>query len=515
MAFNGCSGRVGHGDGMPVLIDRPRGSRAATLPMTTPPDRGASASPDSDGSSGRCAGPAAAARAEGSRWHLVSRFALFVVAASTAAVVVMDRQLANQWHVTGVVVACTAYVVMLAADGKWGGLTIGWVVAATLAPVVAALGVMPRNGDVWSYAMYGRMLGIHHVSPWVHAPAAFPHDPFRALVGGTWANTPSVYGPAFTLVSGAGAALLGDAVLPTRLFYQGLAALALGAGGLFVWRYTRSAAAVAFLTVHPLIVMYLVNAGRNDILVGVALLAAVVLAARNRPGAAGAVGAFGALIKLTGVVGIVALLVTTAVRGSGHATRRMGLAAAGVFGVGYLAAGTTALLAPMQTAGGRYSSGSPWSLLTSFGLTKPSPHVALALLATLVLVVIIRHARSSAATAVAASSGMLTLAASYTLPGYAAWGLPVAALDHRSRVSRVVAATGLVLLLTYEILRHPFTGPTGAALQTLAGTGGPMLMIALVIALLLTRAKPATKGSTMTVIRRDRTLVHRDALAHA
>lgn len=480
-----------------------------------PHDCEAAAPPRSGGSSRLRAGRAFGVGVEGARSHLVSRVALLVSVASTAVVVVMDRKLANQWHVAGVVLACAAYVVMLAADRKWGGLTIGFVVAATLASVIAALSVMPRNGDLWSYAMYGRMLGVHHLSPWAHAPAAFPHDPFRALVGGTWANTPSVYGPVFTLVSGAGAALLGGAVLPTRLFYQGLAALALGGAGLLVWRHTRSAAAVAFLTVHPLIVMYLVNAGRNDILVGVAMLGAVVLTARGRPGAAGAVGALGALVKLTGLVGIVALLVTTAQRGRSRAARRMALAAAGVFGVGYLAAGKAALLAPMQTAGGMYSRGSPWSLLSSLGVTKPSPHVALVLLAALVFVVIVRHARSSAGSAVAASSGMLTLAASYTLPGYAAWGLPAAALDHRSRVSRIVAATGLVLVLTYEILRHPVSGPTGAALEAIAGTGGPLLMIALVIALLLTRAEPAQQASTRSVIRRtDQSLVRRDAHAH-
>ena len=89
-----------------------------------------------------------------------------------------------------------------------------------------------------------------------------------------------------------------------RLFYQGLSAVALGGAGWLIWRRTRSAAAVAFLTVHPLVVMYLVNGGRNDILVGVALLAAVVLVSNNRPGAAGVVGALGALVKVTGVVGI-------------------------------------------------------------------------------------------------------------------------------------------------------------------------------------------------------------------
>jgi len=86
---------------------------------------------------------------------------------ATGVVVVVDRTMPNESHVALVAVACVGYVVMLAAERRWGGLTIGFVAAATLAPVVAALSVMPRNGDLWSYAMYGRMLGIHHVSPWL------------------------------------------------------------------------------------------------------------------------------------------------------------------------------------------------------------------------------------------------------------------------------------------------------------------------------------------------------------
>ncbi len=468
---------------MQLLIDNPPEPQSPDL---TPPS-GQVLHPHGSAGSARLDGVRTSKRTGDSR-HLISRVALLVSVASTTVVVTMDRQLANQWHVAAVTLASAAYVVMLAADRRWGGLTIKFVVAATFVSVVAALSVMPRNGDLWSYATYGRMLGVHGLSPWTHAPAAFPHDPFRALVGRTWANTPSVYGPVFTALSAAGAALLGGATFSTRLFYQGLAALALGGGALLVWRHTRSAPAVAFLAVHPLVVIYLVNPGRNDIFVGVAMLAAVFLAARNRPGAAGAVGALGALVKLTGLVGVFALLVTTAVRGSRRATRRMGLAAAGVFGVGYLAAGKAALLAPMQTAGGMYSRGSPWSLLSTLGVTKPSPHVALAFLAILVVVVVVRQAHSSDGSAVAASSGMLALAASYTLPGYVAWGLSAAALDHQSRVSRIVAATGVVLLITYEVVRHPVAGPIGAALNALAGTGGPLLMIVLVIALLRTRA---------------------------
>jgi len=419
--------------------------------------------------------------------HVIAPLALVVSSTATAVVVATDGLLSNPLHIAFVVVACAGYGTMLFAEARWPALSIGLVTIATVATFFVAVVVIPRfTGDLWSYAMYGRILGVHHLSPWTHAPAAFPHDPLLHRVGSTWRHTPSVYGPAFTAVSATAAWILGATALPTRLFYQGLSAIVLGGGGWLIWRRTRSAAAVAFLTIHPLVAMYLVNGGRNDALVGVAMLAAVALVASRRPGWAGVVGALGALVKVTGIVGIAALFITMLAKGERRAAHRMGMAAAAVFSIGYLVAGRTALFTPMQTAGALYSRASAWSTLPVLGLTTPVAHVALALLALLVLIVIVRHAHSSAAAAVAAALGMLSLAAAYTLPGYAAWGLPAAALDHRSRVARIVAGVGIALIVIYEILRHPFPGEAGSVLYQAATNVGPLVLVGLVVALLRT-----------------------------
>ncbi|MDQ1430137.1 MAG: dolichol-phosphate mannosyltransferase [Actinomycetota bacterium] len=431
--------------------------------------------------------------------RFVAPLALVVSSIATGLVVATDKQVPNPSHIALLVVACAGYATMLVAEQRWGGLGIRLVIAATVVPVLVGVVVIPRfTGDLWSYAMYGRMVAVHHVSPWTHAPAAFPHDPLLQLVGRTWTHTPSVYGPVFTAFSAAGAAIVGAAALPTRLLYQGLAAIALGGGGWLVWRRTRSAAAVAFLTVHPLVVMYLVNGGRNDIVVGVAMLGAVVLASKDRPFAAGIVGALGALVKVIGVVGIAALFVTLLARGERRAAHRMLIAGGSLFALGYAVAGTSALFAPMQTAGALSSRGSPWSIVSLFGFTRPSSHLALAVLAVLVLIVVVRHTKSTSATAVAASLGMLSLAAAYTLPPYAAWGLPAAALDHRSRVARIVAASGVVLVVTYEILRHPFGGVAGSGLHAVATAGGPLALLALVVMLVRTPRAGTGKETLMT-----------------
>ncbi|MFI5047222.1 MAG: glycosyltransferase 87 family protein [Acidimicrobiia bacterium] len=407
-----------------------------------------------------------------------------------------DGQVPRPVHVVLVIVACACYAGMLAAEQRWGGLSIRMVVGVGAVTMAVAVVVVPRfTTDLWSYTAYGRALGVHGVSPWTSAPDAFPHDPLLHMVGRTWRDTPSVYGPVFTLLSAMWASISGAGELSARLFYQGLAAVAVGGGAWLVWRRTQSAAAVAFLIVHPLVAMYLVNGGRNDILVGVAMLAAVVLAARGRPGAAGVVAALGALVKITGVVGIAALVVTMVGRGERRAAFRVLAAAGVVLSIGYFAAGTTALFAPMQTAGALYSRPAAWTMIRVLGLTRPDAHVALAVLALLVIAVIVRHARSRADTAVAGSLGMLSIAAAWTLPGYTAWALPAAALDHRSRVSRIVAGAGLDMVITYEILRHPIAGPAGSALSLIGSVGGPLILLVFIVLLLRTPLPIAHKGT--------------------
>src|SRR5262249_23558676 len=153
----------------------------------------------------------------------------------------------------------------------------------------------------------------------------------------------SVYGPLFTGVSALISRVVGAALLSTRLAYQLLAVVALGVASRMVWRSTRSAAAVAFLAANPLMAMWMVNGGRNDLLVGVAVLGAVVLSSQEHDTAAGVVGGLGSLVKLTGLVGVVALVAAThAARGRGRAGR-CAAAAFGVVAVGYAVAGTAAL----------------------------------------------------------------------------------------------------------------------------------------------------------------------------
>ena len=286
---------------------------------------------------------------------------------ATAVVVGAGGLLSNGAHVALIALACAAYLVLIVRREP-SGLSIRLVSAAVAVQTFVAVARPPgATQDLWYYAIYGRILAIYHASPYTHVPADYPHNPFLTQIGRAWHHTPSVYGPAFTALSGAASLVLGSSLLGTRLFYQGLAAAALVTACVLVWRRTRSADAVAFFALSPVTALYLVNGGRNDILVGVAILGAVLLAQRDHTTAAGIVGGLGALVKLTGLVGVVALVVSLAVRHEREAARRVGVAA-GLTVVGaYLVAGTTAVLTPMDTAGSIYSRESVWRLLPQLG----------------------------------------------------------------------------------------------------------------------------------------------------
>ena len=151
-----------------------------------------------------------------------------------------------------------------------------------LVAVIAAVGVcmvvFPARGsnDVYSYAMYGRVLSEHSANPYRALPDQFPNDPIFKSVGQRWVHTPSRYGPIFTAVSAVGTAVLPGERLALRVYFQvitGLAVLLLLA---LVWRRWRSPAALVFVGLHPLMMMSVLNGAHNDIFVGLGVFGDVI-----------------------------------------------------------------------------------------------------------------------------------------------------------------------------------------------------------------------------------------------
>ena len=113
----------------------------------------------------------------------------------------------------------------------------------------------------------------------------------------------------FTGISTAIMAVTGTHLLATRLAFQLLAAFAVLAAMFLVYRRTRDPVALLLIGVNPVIALEVVNTGRNDALVGLAILAGVA-AGRAPPVLAGAaVVALAALVKIVALAALGGLLV--------------------------------------------------------------------------------------------------------------------------------------------------------------------------------------------------------------
>jgi hypothetical protein len=114
--------------------------------------------------------------------------------------------------------------------------------AIGLLVVVAVLTPPHGSTDMWSYVMYGRVLAVHHASPYLHAPASYPADPFLHRVSSGWRSARCVYGPLFVGIAALIALVAGHSALAARIGFQGMEALAVVAALVVVARVTRSRA---------------------------------------------------------------------------------------------------------------------------------------------------------------------------------------------------------------------------------------------------------------------------------
>ncbi len=386
-----------------------------------------------------------------------STVALVVVAAATAAVLLRGPRSSPEPNQLLLLVALVALGVVIASERRCRSLRRATVFRLSLGLLGLAVVVPPiDSNDVWAYAMYGRIIAHHGDSPYTSAAADYPGDPFSRRVDPVWQRARSVYGPIFTAMSAIGMRLAGDSPLRARLFFQGLAALAVLLALLILDRRVRDPVVVAVVGVNPLTALSIVNGAHNDALVGVAVLVAVFLALDDRPAAAGAALAFGAMIKIIALLPMVAIALWV--------WRRRGFRdAAAVGGVALcLVAGSIAvwggreMLAPLEAAARRFTGDTIWSgavrLLADErvrdGVSRAvaereaarevSRWAQFMVLALALPLVARRLDRPSPAPAVTAAVLAYMLGAMYVYAWYVAWALPVLALVWDSRLAWLV-----------------------------------------------------------------------------
>jgi hypothetical protein len=390
---------------------------------------------------------------------MTSRTLAIATALATAVIVFPGLPIGARGATRILIFTGVALVLFTLTLTRGSDLSRRFVIGLSIAGLLFAAAVRPVGSeDVNSYAVYGRIVVAHHANPYRVKPADFPQDPWYNRMTPFWHHTGSVYGPVFTGLSAIGMAVAGTSSFGGRFFFQLLAlAAALGILALVDRRTRGDPQALVFFGLNPVVVAVIVNGGHNDLLVGLAVLAGIVLLDRGRPLSAGIVVALGALVKLPALLALGGLVAWALV----HFGRRTAMAVGGASAVtvvaGYLLAGGRVALGPVLHASKQESMPSVWGYVRHLGdpsgdLSKP----ALASVVVLAAVLLLGRFRDPdpGAPASAALLGYL-LAGSYVLSWYPGWALPSFATRWRDRLAWIAAAhAGLLSLAIVEPPSH-------------------------------------------------------------
>jgi hypothetical protein len=201
-----------------------------------------------------------------------------------------------------------ASVALLAGGrARAGVISKRWAIVLIAAlQLIVFVGPILLSTDVFSYIAYARMGVEHGLNPYTHGPVAIAGDPVFKYVGHDWERVATAYGPLYTLLSYP----LAPLGVVGALWGMKLEALLASAGTLaLTWRCARArgfdpVAAILIVGTNPLFVIYGLGGAHNDLIMMLAMMAAVSLTivgnpnGRREAGAAAWVVA-GALTKAT------------------------------------------------------------------------------------------------------------------------------------------------------------------------------------------------------------------------
>jgi hypothetical protein len=322
--------------------------------------------------------------------------------------------------------ACCAFALYLGAVYlvRRRGISVAVVCAIAAAiQLVPLIGPLVISRDVYSYWAYGRLAAVHHVNPYTIAPARFARDPASRAMAKGWRTSKSVYGPVFSAASAGLAETGGRSSRTAELGYR----VAGGAGMLAVTILAAVVAplpafAAAFVGWNPLLAVDFAGGGHNDVWMMAFVLGALALAAR-RPRFAGASFALAGGLKWV-VLGVLPLKLLSAERKQallialGFALTSACVAAIACFFFG------TAWVTTLGTFAHRRSDWAFPSRLQQLGLPRWLALVPLVVF----LPLLVRSARAGRPR-LGLASLLVLFATPWLLPWYAAWAVPLAAVE--------------------------------------------------------------------------------------
>jgi len=329
-----------------------------------------------------------------------------------------------------------------------GGSLVPILVLAIVLQLLPLVGPVLLSRDAYTYWAYGRVGAVHDANPYARAPADWPDDPATLRMGSSWREQPSLYGPAFTLVSEAVANAAHDSPSRATLLFRGLASVSILAIVLLAALLARNRPfAAAFVGLNPLVALHFGGGGHNDALMIALVLGALALHRGEREALSGLTWALAALVKWVPL----AFLALVLIGGRGRRRRRLLVWSAGSLAVlGFVATalyGTAWLSAAQRLSeqARRTSSIGLSGWLGDLGLSHRPTVVVIGLL-TLV---------AASWLAVQAWRGDLRLGLAGVLlaalqgwlnPWYALWGLALAAPED-DRTAQVLAVALSAFLL--------------------------------------------------------------------
>ena len=221
--------------------------------------------------------------------------------------------------VVAVAFAAVAFVLVV-LECRRGSISPRTVIGLAVAYHIALL-FLPLlfSRDVYSYVYYGKIAATYHANPYVATPADFPNDAFAPFVGPKWFDTPAVYGPLWTQISALVARVADDvgafvAAFRVIAIAASLATVFVVAGLVRRVRPDREAFAVAVVGLNPVVLFQSAASGHNDLLVALAIAAAIALVFSGRELWATAALALGALVKVTAAAPLLLWWVAVAAR---------------------------------------------------------------------------------------------------------------------------------------------------------------------------------------------------------
>ena len=208
--------------------------------------------------------------------------------------------------------ACVGFVGVLLASHHGGVSTrsvVGWSIVLI---ALTTLGPPLFSHDLYLYALYGRMWVFHHANPYVQTPSAAPHDPFFSYT--PWDHLRSLYGPVFTILSGALALVFRSPGALVAAF-KVLTGACWVATVLLVVRLARrhgpnrACFAAAVVGLNPVVIFRIVAGGHNDAIVALCIAAALTAWYEARPLVVTLLLTLGMLVKFVTVIPLIIFLV--------------------------------------------------------------------------------------------------------------------------------------------------------------------------------------------------------------